>query len=212
MGGDTMFDITKFYQYKEDNRMEVKKAKGGLPASLWETYSAFANCYGGVIILGVAENKDGSWRTTGLENEAKLRKELWDSINNKNKINVNLLMDKDVETYNEGNDVIMVINVPKAKREVKPVYINNDIFFGTFRRNWEGDYHCNKNEILAMLRDQPETTSDMKVLENLSVDVLDLETLHGYRNRHMAFKPGHTWEKYDDLKYMENIGAIQYLM
>lgn len=61
------FDITKFNLYKEDNRREVKKAMAGLPSSLWETYSAFANCYGGVIILGVAENKDGTWRTTGLK-------------------------------------------------------------------------------------------------------------------------------------------------
>ena len=59
-------DITRFESEKEDNRREVKKANGGLPLSLWDTYSAFANCYGGVIILGVAENKDGSWRTTGL--------------------------------------------------------------------------------------------------------------------------------------------------
>lgn len=69
-----IFDITKFDLYKEDNRREVKKSNGGLPSSLWDTYSAFANCYGGVIILGVAENKDGSWRTTGLkaENQGKL--------------------------------------------------------------------------------------------------------------------------------------------
>lgn len=163
-----MFDITKFDKYREDNRMEVKKAKGGLPVSLWDTYSSFANCYGGVIILGVVENKDGSLRTTGLENEAKIRKEFWDSINNTNKVSANLLTDSDVETYMEGEEVIMVIHVPKADRDIKPVYINNDMFSGTFRRNWEGDYRCNRNEVLAMLRDQPEVTSDMKVLDNIS--------------------------------------------
>ena len=56
-----VFDICKFDEYREDNRREVKKAQGGLPNSLWETYSSMANCYGGVIILGVAENPDGSF-------------------------------------------------------------------------------------------------------------------------------------------------------
>ena len=32
-----------------------------------ETYSAFSNGYGGVIILGVIENKDGTWFTSGLD-------------------------------------------------------------------------------------------------------------------------------------------------
>lgn len=62
------FDLSKFDLYREDNHREVKKAQDSLPVSLWDTYSAFANCYGGVIILGVKENKDGSWYTTGLHN------------------------------------------------------------------------------------------------------------------------------------------------
>ena len=125
------FDMSQFDSYREDNRREVKKAQGGLPTSLWETYSAFANCYGGVIILGVKENKDGSWYMTGLDNAAKLRKDFWDTINNKNKVSVNLLTDNDIEIFEENNGIIMVIHVPKAKREQKPVYINGDMFRGT---------------------------------------------------------------------------------
>ena len=52
-----VFDIRKFDEYKEDNRREVKKAKGGLPLSLWDSYSALANSNGGVIPLGVLERK-----------------------------------------------------------------------------------------------------------------------------------------------------------
>lgn len=195
-------NMSQFDSYREDNRREVKKAKGGLPVSLWETYSAFANCYGGVIILGVKENKDGSWYMTGLENAFKLRKDFWDTINNKNKVSANLLTDSAVEIYEENGNVIMVIHVPKAKREQKPVYINGDMFSGTFRRNWEGDYHCDRNEVLAMLRDQPEETADMKVLQDMSLEVLNSDTVHAYRNRHMAYRTEHVWERLSDEAYI----------
>lgn len=154
------FDLSQFDEYREDNRREVKKADKGLPVSLWDTYSSFANCYGGVIILSVKENKDGSWRTTGLQNASKLRKEFWDNMNNPKKVSINLLSEDDVQTYEVGDnqDVIMVIYVPMAKREQKPVYINNDIFNGTFRRNYEGDYHCTRLQVKTMLRDQTERT------------------------------------------------------
>ena len=203
------FDMSQFDSYREDNRREVKKAKGGLPLSLWETYSAFANCYGGVIILGVKENHDGSWNMTGLENASKLKKDFWNAINDKKKVSINLLMDKDVKVYEENGKVILVIRVPRAKREQKPVYINGNIFDGTFRRNWEGDYHCDRSEVLAMLRDQPEETADMKILEDMSLDVLHEETIHAYRNRHIAFRREHVWERLEDNEYLERIGAAK---
>lgn len=204
-----VFDLSKFDSYKEDNRREIKKAEGGLPNSLWDTYSAFANCYGGVIILGVKEDKHGNWYTTGLKNASKLQKDFWDTINNRKKVSINLLKDDDVEIFsmNDTSDVIMVIWVPGAKREQKPVYINNDLFGGTFRRNWEGDYHCTSLQVKTMLRDQAEETMDMEVLDEVEIEDLNKDSIRAYRNSHKSFKPGHPFERLDDNEYLRVIGA-----
>ena len=90
---EKLFDISKFDSYKEDNRREVKKANGGLPIALWDTYSSFANTYGGVIILGIKELDDKSWKTTGLKaaDKEKLLDNFWNLIHNSQKVNINLL-------------------------------------------------------------------------------------------------------------------------
>ena len=205
----TVFDIRKFDEYKEDNRREVKKASGGLPLSLWESYSAFANTGGGIILLGVQEREDGSWYTTGLKkaDTRKLIKNFWDTINDRKKVSINLLSDSDVEPYEVGEDLILVIKVPLADRQVKPVYINDDMFGHTFRRNSEGDYHCTRPQIKAMLRDQPEDTMDMELLCDIPMDYLNYETVHGYRNRHRSLKSGHPFERKTDEEFLRSIGA-----
>ena len=202
-----LFDIHEFDKYKEDNRREVKKASGGLPHSLWETYSSFANCYGGVIILGVDEHDDGSWETTGLRDTSKLLRDFWNTVNNLKKVSVNLLTDADIETYELNGDVILVIFIPMAKRTDKPVFINDNLFGGTYRRNWEGDYHCTREEVKAMLRDQTDDTYDMTILDSARLSDLNSETVHSYRNRHQILKSGHPFEGYRDEEYLEAIGA-----
>lgn len=90
-----MIDFSKIGQYWENNRIEAKKASGGLPKSIWETYSAFANTYGGIILLGVEELADKSFHTVDRPAPEKLIKEFWDIVNNPNKTSVNILSTKD---------------------------------------------------------------------------------------------------------------------
>lgn len=202
-----VFDLARFDEYREDNRLEVKRAKDTLPDALWETYSSFANTAGGCIILGVKEREDRSWYTTGLKDVAKLKKEFFDALHNPNKVNVALVSDKDVKDYEHDGDRILVIEIPKAKREIKPVFINADMWNGTYRRDGEGDYHCSKETILAMLRDQTEESPDMKVLENKEMKHLNQDSIKSYRIRYNAAHEGHPWTTLPDDEFLVQIGA-----
>ena len=204
---EKVFDLEDFEEYREDNRREVKAANGGLPKSLWDSYSSLANSYGGCIICGVVERKDGSWKTTGLKDVRKLKKDFWDTIHNKTKVSINLLSNVDVEDYEYHGDVVLVIKVPRASHKVKPVYINNDVYGGTYRRDWEGDYLCERAEVNAMIRDSSEESPDMKVLRNKRVEDFDKDTVHEYRVRYNLRHEGSAWSELSDEVFLVQIGA-----
>ena len=48
-------EIKKLVAKSENAVVEFKRAKGGVPADFWSSYSAFANTDGGTIILGIGE-------------------------------------------------------------------------------------------------------------------------------------------------------------
>jgi len=100
-----MFSISNLSKYRENNLIEVKKAGGKLPSSIWPTYSAFANTNGGTILLGVDENADKSFNIVGLDNPEKLVADFWNVVHNRNKVNVNLLTNNDVEIIDITDDV-----------------------------------------------------------------------------------------------------------
>lgn len=152
-----MTDLSIFASLREGNSLEAKLARGGLPKSIWETYSAFANTSGGAILLGVREHKDHSLEPVGVPNPEELVQEFWNLVSNPQKASVNLLSSKDVTVESidtPGGPVsIVVIRVAPAPRQLRPVFVDGNPLSGTYRRNGEGDYRCTKDEYEAMVRD-----------------------------------------------------------
>jgi predicted HTH transcriptional regulator len=119
--------------------IEVKRAKSEVPKSILETYSAFANTYGGTILLGVEENLAESdihkrFTITGVDNARKIVCDFWNIINS-DKVSANLLVDNDVQVVTIDGMDIVYIHVPQAEYSQRPVYINGNILKGSFRRN-----------------------------------------------------------------------------
>lgn len=202
-----MIDFSNLEKYKENNRIEAKKAMGGLPGSIWETYSAFANTLGGVILLGVEEWPDKTLHAVDLPDPDKLIKEFWNNVNNPNKTSVNLLSSKDVFVQEVDGNHIVVINVPRAERSYRPVYLDGNPL-STYRRNGEGDYKCTKEEYQAMVRDASVKTQDMLVLNEMDMSVFNKESVRSYRQRMRLSRPGHVWEALEDEDFLMKLGAV----
>lgn len=202
-----MIDIANIEKYRENNRIEAKKALGGLPKSIWETYSSFANTLGGVILLGVEEHADKSLHPLNLPDPEALVKEFWEIVNNPQRASVNILTDKNVSIEEVDGKRIIVITVPRAQRYDKPVYIDANPLTGTYRRDGEGDYRCAREEVQAMLRDAAVRTQDMTVLEHMRFDVFDFDSIRRYRSRMKSCRPMHVWEKLEDDAFLYKLGA-----
>lgn len=202
-----MIDLNHLEQYRENNRIEAKRALGGLPHSIWETYSSFANTLGGIILLGVVEHKDKTLHTVNLPDPEELVSEFWEIVRNPKLTSVNILSANDVRIEEVNGDRIIVITVPRAERFYKPVYVDGNPV-NTYRRSGEGDYRCTKEEYQSMVRDAAYATQDMQKLEQYDVSVLDFESVRKYRERVHESHPNHVWETLDDEELLFKIGAV----
>ena len=137
-----MIDLSRLQEYRENNRLEAKLALGGFPRSVWETYSAFANTSGGIILLGVEELPDHSLRPVDLPAPEKLIEEFWETVQDGGKVSAVVVRPQDVEVHIVDGKRIVTISVPPAPPRQRPVYLGSDPFTGSYRRSGEGDHRC----------------------------------------------------------------------
>ncbi len=99
MAEDKTVDILTMFHLNssvEHDTLECKEASGGLPRNLWDTYSAFANTDGGVILLGIKEEPKGKFTVTGISNLQEMINIFWSHCSNPNIVSNNILSSTDV--------------------------------------------------------------------------------------------------------------------
>ncbi|AEC02359.1 RNA-binding domain-containing protein [Parasphaerochaeta coccoides] len=200
--------ITELYKRKENNRLEVKRAREGVPQTLWETYSSFANTMGGTIILGVDEDTSGNLQVAGVPDAERYVKTIWNTLNNRQKVSRNILVEHNIRLEETEGKNVIVIGVPRAARTDKPIFINGDVYSGSYRRNGDGDYHCSEDEVRNMIRDSSRSPADLVVLEALGLDALCADTIQKYRRRLATVKPDLSWNQLSDEELLYRLNAI----
>ena len=127
-----MLDFSNLQQYRENNRIEAKEALGGLPESIWETYSAFANAQGGVILLGVEELPDKSLHALDILDPGWLIEDFWRIINDPKLVSANILTEEDVQIHNVDGKQITSNVKTKLSHGSKIRFANEDFEFNLF--------------------------------------------------------------------------------
>lgn len=181
--------------------------KGALPEDFWPTYSAMANTDGGVVMLGLRERK-GQFELVGIDNTEKVRAELFNNLNNHQKVSVNLLTDQHVQELEIQGKKLLCIEVPRAPRKLRPVYLTTNPLAGhTYRRLHEGDRPLSDEEVKRMLAEQMEDSRDTRILARFGLKDLSPDSLKAYRNIFRADKPDHPWLALDDQGFLQMLGG-----
>jgi predicted HTH transcriptional regulator len=183
-----------------------RDGKGALPKDFWETYSAFANTHGGVVLLGIKEKPKGRFSIEGVQQPDKVIGDLFNTLNNPSKVSINLLQDSDVEVLDVHGKSVIQVTVPQATRKQKPVFLGSTPFRrNTYRRLHEGDRACDDETVKRMLAEQIEDDRDSKILPGFGWDDIDKQSLSVYRQMLKDTKPGHPFLEHDDFGLLKKL-------
>lgn len=197
--------IHKLLGIKEGSNIELKKAKNQVPKSFWETYSAFANTDGGIVIFGIDEkNKEVS----GVTDAYKLRDDLFNNLNNPNKVSENIITNKDIKILDLEDELqILIITIPEAPYNSKPIYLNGNPL-EAYERLGEGDRKLSNEKYKALVVGAKKET-DNELLKNYDLDDLDEDSLEMYRKELYERTSNIKYKNIDFREMLVEIGAMR---
>ena len=192
---------------KESKTIELKTAEKGIPASVYETYSSFANAKGGTIILGVREGAEEN-TIVGVQKPDVRKKDFFNTISNKTKVSLCLCGDESWHEETIDGKTVIEIEIPEASPRSKPVYLNENPSQCFVRRN-DGDYKATEQERLSMELDSSDLKLDMQP-NNIGLEFADLnqQSLESYRATFNQVNKDNIFKGLDNESFFKSIGAL----
>lgn len=188
--------------------LEFKSGRVGFPKSFWESYSAFANTDGGIIVVGV----DNEGNPEGIEKAALYREHFSNVLSSGTKCSEVLSGADDIAIVALDDKEVLAIRVQPASVAQKPVYLDGKPM-NCYVRVGEGDRLCKADEVSRMLRDKDVVTqqysADAEIVPESSLDDLDAQTLKDYRDSLTANRKQHPWAALDDETLLTKLGAYR---
>lgn len=188
----------------EGLNLEFKESSNNLTKDFWPTYSAFANTCGGYIILGVAENPT---RIIGVNDPNKIKQEIFNIANNKEKTNFNIISDDNIEIHLVDGKSIISVFIPELQMHKKPLYLNGNIKKSYIRKN-EGDYLATDDDIRRFIRNSHDD-NDSELLDNYSIEDLDNTSVLEFKNILNNRNPSKNYLSLDNFSFLKEMGVFQ---
>ena len=202
----TKEDIECILTIKESDTIELKEARNSLPKEFWPTYSSFSNTKGGLIILGIKEDSPNNI-VVGVDDVEKIIQDIWNTLNNPQKVSYNHLQNKNISEITIEGRVILIIEVPEVDNCFKPVYLNNH-YENSYIRKGSGDYKVTDSQLKSMLRNS-NPIGDSTYIEGLDYNALDPISVTSFKEKVTARYPNSHFEELSPISFLRRINAIK---
>lgn len=191
--------INKFIAQGEGLTLEFKRAKNGLPHSLYETICAFLNKSGGFILLGVEDNGT----IVGLEPKQAEQycKDIANESNNPQRFSPSFLLDAQILKYQ--NKTLVSVFVPISSQVHR---LNGKIY----DRSADGDYEVKTDyHIKEIYIRKSNTYSENTIYPYLYTSDFVTGIVDRTRNTIRRVRPDHPWNDLSEHDFYKVAGIYR---
>jgi len=192
----------------ETERIEAKRAQD-IGKSILETICAFANepgLGGGWLLLGVVQDDMAGYAVEGVPNPDKLSADLASQCASM----FNQRVQVNISTEVLENKPVLVVYVPEAQPQDKPVYIQSrGLPKGAFRRIGSSDQRCTEEDLNIFYQLRGQESPDAALVSAATLDDLDEAAIADYRQARAEANPDAEDLRWSDQELLQAINAIR---